>query len=100
MSLTPKGINTINTALQTGFLAELVKAGKVKDPQVTSAGTVRFDLLQSVEVGGAKINRIRMTAREDGTLDVQLMEVIEHDLIGGVPPISVGQALANIGIKP
>lgn len=100
MSLTPKGLDTINAALQTKFLMNLVNAQKVVDPQITSAGTIRFDMKTPVEVSGCKITRVRMTARDDGTIDVQLMEVIEHDLIGGIDPSNVGQALANLGIKP
>lgn len=65
---------------------------------ITSPRSVRFDLPNGKANGG--INRVKMTAREDGSVDVSFLQITEVDLLGGVQPENLMQAIQNFtGLK-
>lgn len=87
---------TINSALKAIDPKKLLAAGAT-NIQMASPRTFRFDLPEGKGKDG--INRIKVTARENGTLDVRLIEMIERDLIGGVAPDALPALIANaVGI--
>ena len=56
---------------------------------------LHLQLPPDTPAGKAKdsINRVKLTAREDGTIDVSLFEMREVDLIGAVDPANVAKTL-------
>lgn len=83
---TPKSIKTLNLALAAiGGPAALESIGAT-NIQMASPRTFRFDLpAGTVGKEHHNINRVKITAREDDTLDIRFIEMVEHDLVGGVP---------------
>lgn len=90
----PKGIETLNKATSNGAMIKaLVAKHGATEVQLVSPRSIRFDLPAGKALD--KINRVKITAREDGTIDIRLIEVIEHDLIGGVQPDAVAVTLSK-----
>lgn len=90
----PKGIATLNKATKDGAMIKALAANHgATNIQFASARSLRFDLPAGKALD--KINRVKITAREDGTVDIRLIEVIEHDLIGGVQPDAVAVTLSK-----
>lgn len=88
--------STLHAALLHISPAKLVEIGATNITQV-SARTIRFDLPDGKGKDG--VNRVKITAREDGTLDVRLIEMVERDLIGGVAAAALPGLLLNaVGI--
>lgn len=97
----PKGLNLITQALPLELLKALTTKYGITNLQATSGRTVRFDIPngKAKDAAGANINRVKITARDDGTMDVRLLEVIEHDLIAPVGPDQLRGLLAGIGLE-
>lgn len=91
----PKSINTLNTATQKGKLMKaLVEKHGATNVQMVSGRSLRFDLPDGTKDSvGNKVNRVKITARDDGTLDLRLIEITEHDVVGGVAAQNLAQAL-------
>lgn len=87
----PKSVHTLNEALVP--LVDHLKAMGATNLQMVSARSLRFDLPDRKTKDGRTINRVKLTARENGTVDVRLQEVVEHELLGGVPTDGVQHAL-------
>lgn len=87
---------TLNAALKAINPSKLHAIG-VTNIQMVSARSMRFDLPDGKGKDG--INRIKITARENGTVDVRLIEMNERDLIGGVAPDALPGLLSTaVGI--
>lgn len=95
MATTPKSLDTLHTALKP-VLQTLVEKHGAKNVQLASIRSARFDLPTVTLKDGTKVNRVKITAREDGTIDIRLIEVVEHDLIGGVKADGLGAAIGTI----
>lgn len=96
MASIPKGIDTLNAATQKGAVIKaLVAKHGATNVQMAGGRSLRFDLPAGTKTGlGDAVNRVKLTAREDGTVDVRLIEVREVELVGGVSPDNVAQTLA------
>lgn len=93
MASIPKGIDTLNAATNKGAMIKALAAKHgATNVQLASGRSLRFDLPDGKAKGG--INRVKITARENGTVDIRLLQVVEVDLIGGVEPANVAKTLA------
>lgn len=94
MSEVPKSVQTLNQVLQALKINPTkAKALGVDNMQMASIRSFRFDL-PSDKPG--TVRRVKLTAAEDGTVLVQLHEVVEVEMIPGVLPDSVPTAIKNI----
>lgn len=91
MAYFPKSVHTLNEALVP--LVEHIAALGATNLQMVSARSLRFDLPDLKLKDGRTVNRVKLTAHQDGTVDMRLQEVVEHELVGGVPTSGVQQAL-------
>jgi hypothetical protein len=94
MNEMPKSIATLNKALATMKMNDgKCKALGVSNLHMASIRSFRFDL-PSDKPG--TIRRVKLTAAEDGTLLVQLHEVVEMELVPGVLPEAIVGAIKNL----
>jgi hypothetical protein len=94
----PKSIETLNEVLASIGAPSAFEFMGASNVQIVSPRSIRFDLPD----GKAKdnINRVKITAREDGTIDIRLFEMRELDLIGGIAPANVASTIeAFTGLK-
>lgn len=96
MAHTPKSIDTITASLTPADLKAMAKGHGLTKARMASSRTFCFDIAPVKLATGATVNRVKLTAREDGTVDLRLIEVAEHELLGGIAPADVRGALNNL----
>lgn len=91
MSKFPKSIATLNEAMRALKITPAkLKELNVSNLQIVSPRSIRFDA-PSGKPG--TIRRVKLTAAEDGTILVQLHEVVEIEMIPQVQPDNVGACI-------
>jgi hypothetical protein len=91
----PKSVDTLNAATQQGsLLVALAEKHGATNIQMASPRSVRFDIPDRQDALGNTINRVKLTAMDNGTIDVRLIQVIEHEVLSGLQPEAFAATLA------
>lgn len=99
MSTTPKSIDLINQAMASlGLTSAKASAIGITNVHMVSPRSLRFDLptgkYKMGEMPGTPaVNRVKITATDHGTIDIRLIEVIEHEKVEAIAPGDLAQTL-------
>lgn len=99
MSNLPKSVDLINQAMASlGITPIKAQALGITNVKMVSHRSLRFDLpdgkFKMGEMPGTpNVNRVKITATDTGTIEVRLIEYVEHEKVDGIAPEDLAKTL-------